>query len=322
MEEAYFARLYCSNRRQRDVALDELGAQRPAQDEVLWVNLCGASAETLDRVWDALRFPPAALQLWKAETHAPDIGQDGEYFWAQVIAVGEVHEGQFHGDSLMVVGGRNIVVSMHGRELALIDRIMRDDRGGIGVLSAESFSAALLDAHLSTYFEAASAFESEVERLEVQILDDKPRDCLPDLRRLRRSASRLRRMLAPHRVVFSRLSRPDFRPSADRDAQKHFSALDVRYERAMDIIESARELVMGSFELFSAKTNLETNDTMRVLTFVTVVIGALSVIAGWMGMNFQARMFETEDVGFFFAVFGSMLIAAALVLIARRKNWL
>ena len=322
MEDGYFARLYCSNRQHRDVALEELAAQAPAHDQVLWVDLGEASAETAGRVWDALRFPEDALRLWKAETHAPDIGQDGDYFWAQVIAVGEPRDAQFHGDSLLVVGGHNVVVSLHGRELPFIARIMQDDRGEIGVLSAESFSAALLDAHLSTYFDAASAFESEVERLEVRILDDQPRDCLPELRRLRRAASRLRRMLAPHRVVFSRLSRPDFRPSADSEAQKHFSALDVRFERAMDVVESARDLVMGSFELFSARTDLKTQESMRVLTFATVLAGSLSVIAGWFGMNFETGLFDTGDVGFAMAVFGSLLIAAVLVMVARRKNWL
>ena len=321
-EARYFARLYCADE-ERDIPLGALATQRPGHDEVLWIDLRGASDEIVGQVWTALGFPGDALRAWRAGSHAPGIGQDGDCFWAQVIAVGDERETQFRGNSLLIVAGRNVVVSLHDGGLAFIDRMMRDDqRGGIGVLSAESFSAALLDAHLSTYFDATAAFESEVERLEVLILDDKPRDCLPELRRLRRAASRLRRMLAPHRTVFSRLSRPDFRPSADSEAQKHFAALDTRFERAMDVIENARDLVMGSFELFSAKTNLETNQAMRVLTFATVVVGSLSVIAAWLGMNFKVRIFDVQDLGFVIAVLGSLLIAAGLVLIARKKNWL
>src|SRR5690606_1679269 len=111
----------------------------------------------------------------------------------------------------------------------------------------ESFAATVLDAQLATYFDAVSAFEMAVERLEMEIFDDRRQECLDELRALRRTASRLRRMLAPHRAVFAALSRPDFRPDEGEAADRHLQALDVRFERAMDMVENCRDLVMGSF---------------------------------------------------------------------------
>ena len=37
-------------------------------------------------------------------------------------------------------------------------------------------------------------------------------------------------MLAPHRVVFGAMSRPDFRPDEGREADRHFIALNMRFD--------------------------------------------------------------------------------------------
>ena len=46
----------------------------------------------------------------------------------------------------------------------------------------------------------------------------------------------------------------------------------------MDMVENARDLVVGSFELLSSQTAIKTNNSMRTLTFATVITGILAVI--------------------------------------------
>ena len=138
---------------------------------------------------------------------------------------------------------------------------------------------------------------------------------------LRRAASRLRRLLTPHRTVFGAMARPDFRPDDSEEEQAQLRTLNDRFEHTLDAIEAARELVIGSFELFATRTAQRTNETMRVLTFVTVLLGSLSVLAGALGMNFEAPIFRTGTRGFIIAlsVMASMVIVALLV--AKRRNW-
>ena len=89
----------------------------------------------------------------------------------------------------------------------------------------------------------------------------------------------------------------------------------------MDMVENARDLVVGSFELFSSQTALTANETMKVLTFVTVVIGMLAVIGGILGMNFEAPFFKTGVVGFSVAVGLMLVLAAGAVLLGHRRRW-
>ena len=52
------------------------------------------------------------------------------------------------------------------------------------------------------------------------------------------------------------------------------------------------------------------NETMRVLTFVTVLLGTLALVAGIMGMNFELAFFHSGQTGFLL-VTGAMIVATA-----------
>ena len=48
----------------------------------------------------------------------------------------------------------------------------------------------------------------------------------------------------------------------------------------MTAVEAARDLVLGSFNIYMTRTAQRTNDTMKVLTLVTVLLLPGSLIAG------------------------------------------
>jgi Mg2+ and Co2+ transporter CorA len=230
----------------------------------------------------------------------------------------------FDGIRIGLLAGRNFVVTMRREPVEFLEALRKRERGDtdLGSLTAESFAASLLDWHLSTYFEAVSAFEASVERLEVDILSGSSAQRLEELQKLRRCASRLRQMLSPHRSLFAALARPDFRPQKDGKSNPHFLILDTHFERAMDMVANTRELVIGSFELFTSHTAWRTNEVIRVLTFFTVLLGALAVIAGVLGMNFDAAFFKTSTRGFWAVLAGMGALALIATLVARRRRWI
>ena len=322
--DPFFARLFTTQGQPRELALEELAGIRPGDDTVLvWVDLSDPAEDLLAQVWDACDLPTAAHDFLQGGS-MPEVGQQDARFWVRCVVVDEHSERhKLTGSVLVCVATPNRVITVHRDSIPFLEEMRhpRHAQAALGRLSAESFVATLLDRQLASYFEAVSDYEMAIERLEVDLMGPHSRDSLPELQRLRRWASRLRRMLAPHRTVFGVMSRPDFRPDEGKDADRHFVALDTRFERAMDMVEHARELVIGSFELFSSQTALRTNDAMRVLTFVTVIVGFLATLVGALGMNFQASFFETNDVGFWSAIAGLVSFGLAAVLIGRHRRW-
>lgn len=316
------ARLYDADGSDRPVADADLAACRPGEKQLLWVDMQAPDASELEQVRSALGLSHGVLG--EESGRGPAVRTFGSHFRIDAVPVTSSHGLGFQGSLLSIIAGRNCVITVHEQPIGRLDELREMAEGGsdLGVLSADSFAAAVLDWHLSTYFGAAAEFERQVESLEVRILDGRSHQCLDELRRLRRAASRLRRMLAPHRVIFGTLSRPDFRPSEGGTAERHYQALDTRFERAMDMVEHARELVIGSFELFSSQTALQTNRAMGRLTFATVVLGILAVISGMMGMNFDASFFASRDWGFWATVAAMLATAVAAMALGRWRDWI
>ena len=130
----------------------------------------------------------------------------------------------------------------------------------------------------------------------------------------------MRRMLAAHGPFFSGLARPDFRPQVDGETNKQFHNLDVHYESAMDMVENARDLVVGSLELFTSRTAHRTNVCMRRLTFMTALLGVLGVSAGALGMDFNAPMFNAGKVGFTWTLGAMAVFPATAGLVGRKRD--
>ena len=321
-EEGFRARLFDAAGADDVLKLSDLPAIGADDRTLAWIDLTGPARRHLDEVLRVIGFEGA--RPWEEGTN-PALGKQGRMFWLRVVVVSsDSAQEDVRGTPLTLIATRNVVVSMHDVPLPFLDELRAREGDGsmVGVLRAESFVASLLDWQLSTYFHAIADYEVAVERLEVRILDERGGGSLAELRRLRRWASRLRRMLAPHRGVFSALARPDFQPEAEAEAGRHFEVLDSHFERAMDMVENARELVLGSFALFSSQTALQTNDSMRVLTFVTVITGILATFVGALGMNFDASFFGTRDAGFWIASGGLCAIAISALALARWRKWI
>lgn len=312
----------------RALSADELEGASPGQDQLLWVDVeAGAVPSALEATLPLAR----RLGMRGLEARGLDAGggaslrNHDDWFLVQVVAVESEDGVRFGGHPLLLLCGQRVVISVHVGGLGFLDALRAREQADsrIGALGAESFAASLLGWLVDGYLDAVSKLEAEVDRLEVSLLASRRhRHCLPELARLRRAASRLRRLLAPHRAVFGAMARPDFRPDADTHVDRHFRALEQRFERAMDAVENARDLVVGTFELYSSRSAERTNDTMRVLTFVTVLLGTLALMAGVLGMNFQAPFFEAGARGFWTAVCAMAGLTAAALLLARWRRWI
>jgi Mg2+ and Co2+ transporter CorA len=311
-----------------EIAEEDIDLDALTDRMLLWVDLednhGDDTREILGRLLEELRLGDGREALLSLDGK-PTLQNYRDWFLVYAVAVESKRKLQFEGRGLAIACADNLVLTVHRGPLSFLDELHEREHGEsrIGSLRAERFTASLLDWHVDSYLHAVSELEAEVDRLEVSMLSSRVHhDFLPELAGLRRGASRLRRLLSPHRHVFGALARPDFRPDDDAGAEEQYRTLEQRFERAMDAVEMGRELVVGSFELFTTRSAQRTNDIMGVLTFVTVLLGSLALVAGAMGMNFKAPIFDTGQAGFWTTVLGMGAISVVAVVVARWRKWM
>ncbi|GAB2521779.1 magnesium transporter CorA family protein [Lysobacter humi (ex Lee et al. 2017)] len=293
--------LFERDRAAREVEPDTLARHaQPSEQQLLWVDVVAPDG------------PPDGLSVLGVELPAlePESGADAGLLVADrwkflYVRALNWHEGERPtGIPVTVALGDNIVITQRRGPAEFIDTVLDNARDHlrVGHLESAVFAMALLDRMLTDYLDARDAFENALDRLELTILR-RPRSAhLAELQRMRHLASRLRRQLAAQRDVFEALGRPDFDPGQSRDAERACRLISRRYTAAMGAMEAARELVAGSFELYTSRAAESTSQAMHTLTVVTVAMGLAATIAAVLGMNFNVPIFETGTRGFVVAL--------------------
>lgn len=327
------AYLYDTEGHDREVEVsDELLASL-GPERLLWIDVDQRSESDLKQIAETLEIDPKSLDslLRPGELQIENYGRYTQISVETAPATlseedAGTETGNGHrGTRLDFLVSDKWLLTVHDGKIDFVEAFRTRDKAEttVGTLSPYDFAASLLDAHLEAFFEEVARIEAMIDRLDEQALV-KPSSSLllGRMVALRRRVSRLRTLLSHQRGVFYALSRPDLRGTSDSDATPHFQVLVGRFERAIDEVEHARDLVVGSFELFSSRTAEQTNELVKVLTYLTAVIGLCAAVAGLLGMNFKADIFETADQGFYTTVIALVLVVITATLVARWRNWI
>jgi magnesium/cobalt transport protein CorA len=316
-------RLYDANGQDREVRVGPKVVADLDDDRLLWIDVPADVEAGADRLANLLDLDPLLARRLAEPGDRPRVDVIGDRLVAHVFAI-DTEDGRERTSPLTIVAGPNVVATLHREKVDSL-REFRDHTDGdtpIGRVDAPAFVAAVLDWLVNGYFRAIEVLEREADRLdEIALHPRSARDLLADLVRVRRRITALRRTLAPHREVVAALSRPDLTAFADTDAGPHFHALSERLERVLDAVETARQLVLGSFEVYMTRTAQRTNDVMKVLTVVSVMLLPGSLLAGVLGMNFPAEFFE--EAGLFWVALAAIVAIAAVTFgVAKHRGWL
>jgi Mg2+ and Co2+ transporter CorA len=176
-----------------------------------------------------------------------------------------------------------------------------------------------VDTVLTGYLRVVEDVERRVDALDEQALRSAdPEVFLHEVVALRRRVAMLRRSLAPLRVALAPLARPD---AENPEVGKPWPGLLDRLERVIDTVENARELLIGSFDVFLARHAERTNDIMKALTILNAVLLPAAVVAGVMGMNFKLGFFD-QDTNFWVVLAAMLALATGIIGFSRWRGWI
>jgi magnesium transporter len=309
--------LFDVTRKDREVVISN-GMAAPTAKQLLWIDL-GRDEGDLKLVDEVLGWE-GWLRDAKERLSQPLIVNAEERVRLSVIGVGK-DKTPSQTVALDVFAMGNAVVTVHdglvdGLTLPVVEA---EDESDLGSFDAGEFTALMLDGVLAGYFRAVERIEERIDDLDQRALKAQRDDPLVDeLVALRGEISVLRRALGPQRQLFASLERPGLiLGDSDRAA---WPLLGERYRQAVAAVENARELLVGCFDILISVTGQRTNEEMRILTVISSVLLPAVVVAGVMGMNFKADLFEIPQN--FYMVIGAMvLLALGILVFARWRRW-
>jgi Mg2+ and Co2+ transporter CorA len=292
------------------------------KNQMLWADVDLEVAEGLNQLWETLEIEGLVAGLTKLEDGPALVQHNGVLQLAVTVLR---NEPDLEPITLHCLVGPNWVVTLHEGELDLVDEFNKPFHGEtrLGALDGPAFLSLVLDWQISGYFKIIEGVQGDIDHLDEDLLSRSPDEgsLLERLQDFRRRVRTLRNTLSAHREVLGLLSHPRSDAVVGAEATGDYQRLEERLQQAIEAVDTTREMIVGSFDIFMTRTAQTTNDIMKRLTIVSVLLLPAAAIAGIMGMNFKVGIFEQPWM--FWVTIGLMVAIAGITLfVARRRNWL
>ncbi|WP_415644108.1 CorA family divalent cation transporter, partial [Sphingomonas antarctica] len=251
------------------VELDKKTLSKISDQQLVWIDLLRGDKQALEETSLLLGLSPEAMRAVDAEKPATVPESFEDHFNFSLVVAPDTSGKSGRVDYLVA---DKWLLTVRERDVAYFEAFREQDRGESlsGRLTPAALVASLLDWHLEEYQAEIVAIQKRVDQIDSEILGEREqRPPLSKLAKLRSAVADLRKILSNHRLVIHGLLRADFSHIADQPHAEYFVALERHFDRTEDRLDQAREMIVGSFELYATRTAQDTNELVRAFSAPT-----------------------------------------------------
>lgn len=282
-----------------------------------WFDIDDPSSPALDEL--AKRFQLHELQIEDCR-HRPQRAKTDEYGHYIFAVLKHLHKKDQNilFDDFDVFLGPGFLITVHQGECSFLEKLRalalqtHTDR-------LDRIFYRLVDLLVDEYLALLDEIAEHVSDVESEVLQHPEPPVLRSIFRLKRKLIEFRRVAADMREVINALIRREQGHLGD-DLDPYFRDVYDHLIRTVDLIETYRDLLTGSLDIYLSAVANRTNQVMKTLTIWGTVALPLVIITGFFGMNLPLP-WANRPHGTIFAT-GLMALSVALVLLYfKRKGW-
>lgn len=307
----------------REVSIDEC---RPGGEGVVWYTIDGVhNVELLTKIGARFSLHPLVVEDISNTTQRPKIEDFDDYIFVAMKMLTFVPEtGEIRSEHVSIVFGNGFVLSFledSGDVFDPVRKRVESGKGRIRTVGSDYLVYALMDAIVDRYFDVIEGMGEVIEELEEEVVSQPELSTLARIHRVKRDLIYLRRSVWPVREIVNALIRDESR-FVHGEVKIFLRDLYDHSIHVVDTIETLRDIVSGTLDVYLSSVSNKLNQVMKVLTVMSSIFIPLTFVAGVYGMNFH-YMPELEWTWGYPAVLAGMLIVAlSLLELFRRKRWL
>ena len=284
---------------------------------VEWFDIDDPLSPALDEL--AKRFQLHELQIEDVR-HPPQPAKTDEYgnYVFSILKHLQHQEGEFIFGDFDAFLGPKFLITVHKGECHLIDKVKKlAQQSQLNRLDKIFYH--LVDETVDEYVTALDSIAEDVSDIESKVLEHPDPPVLREIFQLKRRLIGFRRVASGMREVVNTLIRREKGMMGD-DLDPYFRDVYDHLIRTVDLIETYRDLLTGSLDIYLSAVANRTNEVMKILTIWGTVALPLVIITGFFGMNLPLP-WANRPHGTLLAV-GLMALSTVLVLMYfKRKHW-
>ncbi|NLS79541.1 MAG: magnesium/cobalt transporter CorA [Chloroflexi bacterium] len=292
--------------------------------KVTWVNIEQPTPEDVQVLRRNYDFHPLELEDCLSNIERPKIDEHENYlFIVMHFPVYDSKSQVSHPSEVDFFVGQGFLVSVHDGDLKPIYQLFDDcqkfekTRSRIMGRGASRLLYSVIDRLVDYCEPVLRKVDSNIRQIEGNIFSEDMRRVVGDISIVRRDIIALRRIIRPQIPIVRNLEVED-RPFIREDLDVYFSDIVDHLTRLWDMLEDHREVVEGLSETSDSVISYRLNDTMRILTIISVIMLPLSLISGIYGMNVDLPL---DHLSWAFGIVLGIMLMVAVGMIALFRRW-
>jgi magnesium transporter len=301
--------------------LDALKEILADPEALVWVDVCARSDVPVDPITALLELHPLiASDIAERNQRAKVAEVEGTI---HVVMFWIAFEGEVSALEIDLVLGKRLLLSVHEPTwdpFALPQ--LRGDGTTMLARGPDFLLYAITDGIVDGYFPVLDAIEDEIDEIQDAVIARPTTWTLERLFTLKRELISLRRAISPSREIFNQLTNRDQALIAPEHVV-YFRDVYDHLIRVTDELDTDRELVGGTLEVYLSTVNNNLSTIMKRLTGVTVILAGIGAVAGIFGMSEAATALSSGEGSGFWLITGFVAIGAAITaMVLRRIDWI
>jgi len=300
------------------LGMEALGAE-PTEDDPVWLHFNLFDNRARRYLEHASIDEDGRALLLGAEGRIKAIGFEGGF----AALFGDLHH-DFDGDpdsfgTLRVYVDARRIITCRKQRVRSLDRVRRElQRGSSGKTPMLLFDQ-VLEQIAAGFADAAEELGDTVETAEDRVLAGRADDESRELGRVRRVIARLRRYTSADRIALSQLAH---RVGSLCDEEQRARLHDVieRFDATGQDLELVSERARLLQEEIASRLGEATNKNLYLLSIVTTALLPITLVTGVFGMNVGGLPFVASEHGFWWVMFGMLLVVLGTLFLLRRRR--
>jgi magnesium transporter len=324
MNEIVNCAAYHSGRRVADVDLDRVHEVLKEGKQFVWIGLHEPSEEMLARVQEEFDLHDLAVEDAHRAHQRPKMELYGDTVFIVMRTAHKKKDSETEfGETHFFVGSNFIVTVRHGSTVAYTEVRSRCESTPSLLSKGQGFVLyAIMDFIVDRYFPVVDDMEKELYEIEDKIFKEKPvRQTTEQIYQLKRQLLDLKRAVSPLVDICNRLMRFE-NESISSETRPYFRDVYDHVMRINEMVDNTRELLHTALEANFSLISISQNDTSKKFAGWAAIIAVPTMVAGFWGMNFRSIPETQSEYGFYFIIFGTLLICLLLYFLFRKSGWL
>jgi magnesium transporter len=292
-------------------------------DGLLWLDLDEPMSHALDELAERYGFHELAVEDCRHESQLAKVDYYEDYTF---IIINSTHYTEKPCEvRVREIGaflGRDYIITVHaGPSLSVSEIEKRLASNGRRFSRPDQVLHAIIDIVVDRYLPTLDQLGDTIEQVEDDLLINPDARLLALIFDLKRGLLQFRRAVSSQRELLNLLIRDDTQ-MIQQDMRIYFRDVYDHVVRAMDLVETYRDLLTGGLDIYLTQMANRTNDIVKGLTILATIMLPLTLVTGYFGMNFDYIPFKGDANGIWYTTFGLLIITIAMLAWFKRKKWI